>query len=204
MPRPQGSLCSRSQGLSPTLTSPLSPLRPHPHPHPLPLPSHRCEGALNTEEPEAAWLAYKGCSLLCLPHSSLCSALHSPLRRVPCDPPPHSSPSLSMSCLAFFLCTFRSLSVSSPSPPLTPCLQTSSLYLFHKTFHLLLCASPLLLPLLPCLSLFPEKKHLLLTHTPLALAKDSTKVQAKLLGILITHNEREIMNKNAFKCSLFR
>lgn len=138
---------------------------PPPTPSHSPLPCHLCGGALNIEEPEAAWLAYKGCSLLCLPHSASCSALHSPFTPgSPCPPPPppFSSPSQSTSCFAFFSAPLALLSVSSPSPPWLSASKPSSPYLFHKTFHLLLTAPPPLLSLR--LSLFPEK-HLLLTHT---------------------------------------
>ena len=43
----------------------------HSPPPPLLSPRPLCEGALNTEEPVAAWPAHKGCSLLRLLHSSL-------------------------------------------------------------------------------------------------------------------------------------
>lgn len=126
---PQGSNCSyicqtsttqRSITQAHLLAAPSSSSPRHPPPSHSPLPCHLCGGALNIEEPEAAWLAYKGCSLPCLPHSASCSALHSPFTPgSPCPPPPplFSSPSQSTSCFAFFSAPLALLSVSSPSPP---------------------------------------------------------------------------------------
>lgn len=139
----------------------------HPHsPHrcsPPSLPHPLCEGALNAEEPEAAWLPHKGCSFLCLLHSSFCFALQSFFHP---QLPVLSPLSFSVSGLShFLLCTSSSLSISSSSP-LPRCLPPSSAYLFHKTFHLLFSAHS------PSLSLslsLPRKASIINIHLWLSL-----------------------------------
>lgn len=137
-------------------------------------------------------MAYKGCSFLCLLQSLFCSTLRSSSSPLPVP---------SFSPLPFHP---RAVSLFFPAPLAAslclhphPCLsRPPHCYLFHKTFHLVLAASPPLLS--PSLS--PEM-HLLLTYTS-GTRQRLTKVQAKLPIILITHNEDEIMN-GVFESGLF-
>lgn len=165
---------------------------PPPTPSHSPLPCHLCGGALNIEEPEAAWLAYKGCSLPCLPHSASCSALHSPFTPgSPCPPPPplFSSPSQSQ-LLRFLLCTSRSPLRFFTVTPVTLSLQTLlAVFVSQNLPSSPHCtASP---PFSPSLSL-SRKASIINTHLWLS-PKTEPRFRPSFSAFLITRNEREII-----------